>query len=277
MLSKLTGRSVLERQGNIGEHRQCRPARRYQRRCRSTGGLRHRRRCGSNLRGCNAPFDAARAGKGTPNIVGVDAASSAQSGPATHDAGQCLVRSLGRIRIVAPQGLRRVEVLTKTIAHRQERLPELARSIDLADDCRATERHDGQDPGDRGASGQVASAEPGQLLAAKRAGYRHHGRKRDCRDSCRSVCISLRPRVRDVTGDDASTEFERRQGTLGPTSKRCDKYLRSLLTAGAVAVLRHARNRPTAMASGLERCWRANRSNLQRSHWPTRPPAPSGR
>jgi Transposase IS116/IS110/IS902 family len=32
---------------------------------------------------------------------------------------------------------------------------------------------------------------------------------------------------------------------LGRTSKRGDKYIRSLLTAGAVAVLRHARNRST--------------------------------
>ncbi|HZI72692.1 MAG TPA: transposase, partial [Gemmatimonadales bacterium] len=32
---------------------------------------------------------------------------------------------------------------------------------------------------------------------------------------------------------------------LGRTSKRGDKYIRSLLTAGAVAVLRHARHRPT--------------------------------
>jgi transposase len=32
---------------------------------------------------------------------------------------------------------------------------------------------------------------------------------------------------------------------LGRTSKRGDKYIRGLLIAGAVAVLRHARNRPT--------------------------------
>jgi transposase len=32
---------------------------------------------------------------------------------------------------------------------------------------------------------------------------------------------------------------------LGRTSKRGDKYIRSLLIAGAVAVLRHARSRPT--------------------------------
>ena len=32
---------------------------------------------------------------------------------------------------------------------------------------------------------------------------------------------------------------------LGRTSKRGDKYIRNLLTAGAVAILRHAGNRPT--------------------------------
>jgi transposase len=32
---------------------------------------------------------------------------------------------------------------------------------------------------------------------------------------------------------------------LGRTSKRGDKYIRSLLISGAVAVLRHARSRPT--------------------------------
>jgi transposase len=36
-----------------------------------------------------------------------------------------------------------------------------------------------------------------------------------------------------------------RNAWAGRTSKRGDKYIRSLLTAGAVAVLRHARNRPT--------------------------------
>jgi transposase len=64
---------------------------------------------------------------------------------------------------------------------------------------------------------------------------------------------------------------------LGRTRKRGDKYIRILLTAGAVAVLRHARHRQPAMASGFERCWRANRPNLLRSHWPTRPLELSGR
>jgi transposase len=37
---------------------------------------------------------------------------------------------------------------------------------------------------------------------------------------------------------------------LGNTSKRGDKYIRSLLIADAVAVLRHARNRPTGDGRG---------------------------
>ena len=42
--------------------------------------------------------------------------------------------------IIAPQGLRHVEILTKTIAHKQERLPELARSIlqPIADQLNST-------------------------------------------------------------------------------------------------------------------------------------------
>jgi hypothetical protein len=42
---------------------------------------------------------------------------------------------LAEFGIVAPQGLRHVEILTKTIAHQQERLPG-ARALDPADDCR---------------------------------------------------------------------------------------------------------------------------------------------
>jgi transposase len=36
---------------------------------------------------------------------------------------------MAEFRMIAPQGLRHVEILTKTIAHKQERLPEFARSI----------------------------------------------------------------------------------------------------------------------------------------------------
>ncbi len=52
-----------------------------------------------------------------------------------------------------------------------------------------------------------------------------------------------------MAGDDAAAELERRQATAGRTSKRGDKYIRCLLVAGAVAVLRHTRNRPTKDAA----------------------------
>src|SRR5689334_11145331 len=56
------------------------------------------RRCGSDLRGSNAALDAVRAGKGH-RAIRVDAAPGAwPSSPATHDAGQCIARSHGRIR-----------------------------------------------------------------------------------------------------------------------------------------------------------------------------------
>jgi transposase len=44
---------------------------------------------------------------------------------------------------------------------------------------------------------------------------------------------------------DTAVKFQWCKERLGRTSKRGDKYIRSLLIAGAVAVLRHARNRPT--------------------------------
>ena len=45
-------------------------------------------------------------------------------------------------------------------------------------------------------------------------------------------------------GDDAPAELGPRQGTLDPYQQGGDKYIRSLL-ADAIAVLSHARNRPT--------------------------------
>jgi transposase len=50
--------------------------------------------------------------------------------------------------IIAPQGLRHVEILTKTIAHKQERLPELARSISqtIADQLNSTIAGPGRSP-----------------------------------------------------------------------------------------------------------------------------------
>jgi len=117
--------------------------------------------------------------------------------------------------IIAPQGLRHVEILTKTIAHQQERLPELARAI-LQMIVGQLKWHDGQNPGDRGAAGPVAPGKPGQSSAGDRAGCRHHGRQRHRRHGCRSDAVPLGAGVRRMAGNDAAAEFERRQGTLGP-------------------------------------------------------------
>jgi transposase len=146
--------------------------------------------------------------------------------------------------IVAPQGLRHVEILTKTIAHQQERLPELARSIlqTIVDQLNGTMARIREIEGPRG---QVAPGEPGQSVAGDGAGRRHHGRQRHRRDGSRSLPVPIRQGIRRLAGDDAAAEFERGKERLGRASKRGDKYSRSLLTAGAVAVLRHARNRPT--------------------------------
>jgi Transposase IS116/IS110/IS902 family len=54
---------------------------------------------------------------------------------------------------------------------------------------------------------------------------------------------------------------------LGRTSKRGDKYIRSLLTAGAVAVLRHARNRPTRDGEWVRALLARNPAKLAAVHW----------
>ena len=88
-------------------------------------------RCGGDLRGRSAALDAVRAREGHRAAVRIDVASGAQSsGPAAHNAGQCITRSHGRIRHHCTAGSQDiVEILTKTIAHEQNRIPELARSI----------------------------------------------------------------------------------------------------------------------------------------------------
>jgi hypothetical protein len=90
---------------------------------------------------CCASADDATRGSRFRTAVGVDAASSAQSsGPAAHDACRCLARSPGD-GIVAPQGLRDLEILTKTITHYKRR--------SRTSRARSYRRHNGPDPGDR--------------------------------------------------------------------------------------------------------------------------------
>ena len=146
--------------------------------------------------------------------------------------------------IIAPQGLRNIEVLTKIIAHEQERLPELARPIlqllvdqltDTIDRAKDIEvqlaRWHKQSPvsqllatvpgvGIMGASAVAATVIDPKLF--------HSGREF-------AAWLGMTPRQNSSGGKER----------LGRTSKRGDKYIRSLLIAGAVAVMRHARNKAT--------------------------------
>ena len=146
--------------------------------------------------------------------------------------------------IVAPQGLRNVELLTKIVAHEQERLPELARQIlrlivdQLHDtmarvreiELRLTRWHRQSQVsrllatvpgvGIMGASAIAATVADPSLFRSGREF---------------AAWLGMTPRQNSSGGKER----------LGRTSKRGDKYIRSLLIAGAVAVLRHARNRPT--------------------------------
>jgi transposase len=146
--------------------------------------------------------------------------------------------------LVAPQGLRNAELLTKMVAHEQKRLPELARQIlqlivdQLHDtmarvreiELRLTRWHRQSQlsrllatvpgVGIMGASAIAATVVDPSLFRSGREF---------------AAWLGMTPRQNSSDGKER----------LGRTSKRGDKYIRSLLTAGAVAVLRHARNRPT--------------------------------
>jgi transposase len=146
--------------------------------------------------------------------------------------------------IIAPHGLRNVELLTKEVAHKQGRLPELARSIlqlivdQLHDtmarvreiEVRLTKWHRQSTcslllatvpgVGIMGASAIAATVTDPSLFRSGREF---------------AAWLGMTPRQNPSGGKER----------LGRTSKRGDKYVRSLLIAGAVAVLRHARNRPT--------------------------------
>ena len=146
--------------------------------------------------------------------------------------------------MVAPQGLSNVELLTKIVAHEQGRLPELAQQIlqlvvdQLHDtmarvreiELRLTRWHRQSElsrllatvpgVGIMGASAIAATVADPSLFRSGREF---------------AAWLGMTPRQNSSGGKER----------LGRTSKRGDKYIRSLLIAGAVAVLRHARNRPT--------------------------------
>ncbi|WP_439400226.1 transposase (plasmid) [Bradyrhizobium sp. PMVTL-01] len=64
---------------------------------------------------------------------------------------------------------------------------------------------------------------------------------------------------------------------LGSISKRGDRYLRSLFTAGALAVIRYAKIHGTGHRPWLTRCWRDAPPRSLRSHSPISSPGWHGR
>ena len=146
--------------------------------------------------------------------------------------------------IVAPQGLRHVEILTKTIAHQQERLPELARSIlqTIVDQLNGTMARIREIEGRlvqwhrQSRVSRLLATVPGVGImgaSAIAATVADPSVFRSGREF--AAWLGMTPRQNSSGGKER----------LGRTSKRGDKYIRGLLTAGAVAVLRHARNRLT--------------------------------
>jgi len=154
--------------------------------------------------------------------------------------------------IIAPQGLRNVEDLTKELAHEQDRLPELARSIlqmvvaQLNDtmarvhdiEVRLAKWHRASTlsrllatiPG-IGIMGATAIAATVTDPSLFRSGREF------------AAWLGMTPRQNSSGGKER----------LGRTSKRGDKYIRCLLVAGAVAVLRHTRNRTTKDAAWVQK------------------------
>jgi transposase len=146
--------------------------------------------------------------------------------------------------IIAPQGLRHVEILTKTIAHQQERLPELARAVlqMIVDQLNGTmarireiEVRLARWHRESRVSRLLATVPGVGIIGASAiaATVADPSLFRSGREF--AAWLGMTPRQNSSGGKER----------LGRTSKRGDKYIRSLLTAGAVAVLRHARNRPT--------------------------------
>jgi len=150
--------------------------------------------------------------------------------------------------IIAPQGLCNVEDLIGELAHEQDRLPELARAILLTI---VAQLHDTMarvhEIEVRLAKWHRAS-ELSQLLAsipgigimgatAIAATVTDPSLFRSGREF--AAWLGMTPRQNSSGGKER----------LGRTSKRGDKYIRCLLVAGAVAVLRHTRNRTTKDAA----------------------------
>ena len=146
--------------------------------------------------------------------------------------------------VIAPQGLRNVEQLIEAIADARTALPELARSIlqlvvaqlnDTAARVRLLEARLAKWHRASMVSRLLASVPGVGIMGASAiaATVTDPGLFRSGREF--AAWLGMTPRQNSSGGKER----------LGGISKRGDKYIRSLLIAGAVAILRHARNRAT--------------------------------
>jgi transposase len=150
--------------------------------------------------------------------------------------------------IIAPQGLRNVDDLAAELAHEQDRLPELARSIlqmvvaQLNDTMARVHEIEVQLAKWHKAStfSRLLATIPGIGImgaTAIAATVTDPSLFRSGREF--AAWLGMTPRQNSSGGKER----------LGRTSKRGDKYIRCLLISGAVAVLRHTRNRTTKDAA----------------------------
>jgi transposase len=159
---------------------------------------------------------------------------------------------LAELGVIAPQGLRHVERLVAAIEEDSPALPELARSIlrlvvAQVNDTQAKVRQIEAKLAKWHRSNRVSkllAAVPGAGIigaSAIAATVFDPNLFRSGREF--AAWLGMTPRQNSSGGKER----------LGRTSKRGDKYIRCLLAAGAVAVLRHARTRATKDAAWVRR------------------------
>lgn len=153
--------------------------------------------------------------------------------------------------IVAAQGLRHVDDLTKELAHEQERLPELARSILQL----VVEQLNGTMARVHEIEVQLVKWHRNSSVSRRLATVPGIGIIGATAIAATVADPSLFRSGREFAAWLGMTPRQNSSGgkeRLGRTSKRGDKYIRCLLVAGAVAVLRHTRNRTTKDAAWVQ-------------------------
>jgi len=153
--------------------------------------------------------------------------------------------------IVAAQGLRHVDDLTKELAHEQERLPELARSILQL----VVEQLNGTMARVHEIEVQLVKWHRNSSVSRRLATVPGIGIIGATAIAATVTDPSLFRSGREFAAWLGMTPRQNSSGgkeRLGRTSKRGDKYIRCLLVAGAVAILRHTRNRTTKDAAWVQ-------------------------